>query len=144
MFGSDVSYLFTAETKKPLDAETPLLCDARYGPVPWHVTVILNVFWLDHCRLHRSKPQALLNSDGDQLMNLWFIPHITEVYTICVYYYNVCTSCMHTSDRGNRIHVYIRIVSAISKIQHPRLFWVVERFVIVYREISNSPWYLYA
>lgn len=30
MLGSDVSYLFSAETKKPLDAETPLLSDPRY------------------------------------------------------------------------------------------------------------------
>lgn len=31
MFGSDVSHLFSAETKKPLDAETPLLSDSRYS-----------------------------------------------------------------------------------------------------------------
>ena len=38
MFGSDVSFLFSAETKKPLDAETPLLSDARYG----HICVACN------------------------------------------------------------------------------------------------------
>ena len=31
MLGSDVSHLFSAETKKPLDAETPFLSDPRYS-----------------------------------------------------------------------------------------------------------------
>lgn len=49
-------------------------------------------------RQHRSKPQALLNSDGNQLMNLWFIPHITEVCTVGVCY---CCNIMCTHTCAN-------------------------------------------
>ncbi|XP_065909526.1 uncharacterized protein [Dysidea avara] len=58
MVGSDISHLFGAEPKKPLDSDTPLLPDSRQS---------------------RSRPQALLSSDGNQLMNIWFIPHVTEI-----------------------------------------------------------------
>lgn len=41
MVGSDISHLFSAEPKKPLDSNTPLLPDSRYELI--HIPVILQV-----------------------------------------------------------------------------------------------------
>ena len=34
-------------------------------------------------RQHKARPAMLLDEVGDKLMNLWYIPHFTEVGGVC-------------------------------------------------------------